>query len=101
MATYTELFDLGSNTALRNRISIALVIKAQALLAVASPTANEVKWANSAITDPILLADKLMNYVLAANKAATTSQIISATDSAIQTNVDAAIDKLIAGGIVS
>jgi len=41
-----------------------------------------------------------MKYVIAANKALSIAQINGASDSAIQTNVDQAIDALVAGGIV-
>lgn len=100
MATYAEIFDLRSNNALRNKIAVAVVVKAQTLIDLASPTAGQLSWANNAMNNPIASADKIMHYVLAANKSSTTSQISSASDSAIQTNVDAAADKLIAGGIV-
>ena len=101
MATYAEIFDIKSNAALRNKVAVACVVKAQGLIDEATPTNNEVAWANAAILNPVSMADKIMNYVLAANKSATKSQIESASDATIQTNVDAAIDKLIAGGIVS
>lgn len=98
MATYTELFDLRSDSALRNRVAVAVAVKAQAILALASPTAAQVAWASAAIGDPIGKADSLLNYVLAANKSATVTQIKTATDAAVQTQVDAAVDKLVAGG---
>jgi hypothetical protein len=101
MATYAELFDLRSNSALRNKIAVACVKKAQTLLDQASPTVAEVAWANTTIGNPIAMADKIMNYVLVANSSVAVSQITGATDSAIQTNVDAAAAKLIGGGITS
>ncbi len=101
MATYQELFDLRSDSSLRNKVAVACVKKAQALLAGGTPTANEVARASSTLSSPIAQADKLFAYVLAANSAATVSQIQNATDTAIQTNVDTAADALIAGGITS
>ncbi len=98
MATYAELFDLRTNSELRNKIAVAVTIKAQALIDAENPTAGQISWANAAIENPVSKADVLMNYVLAANKAATSAQISGAADSAIQTNVNAAVDKLIAGG---
>lgn len=98
MATYAELYDLRSDSALRNKVAVAVAVKAQALLDLASPTAGQVAWAKAAIDAPIAKADSLLNYVLAKNKAASTSQILAATDAAIQSNVDAAVDKIIAGG---
>lgn len=98
MATYTELFDLRSDSNLRNRVAVAACIKAQALLALASPTVKQVAWAVAAIGDPIGVADDLLNYVLAANKAATVAQIQAVTDANLQTAVDAAADKILSGG---
>lgn len=98
MATYTELFELRANSALRNKIAVAIAVKAQALIDLASPTSAQIAWANSAIQNPIGKADTLLNYVLAANKARTVAQIEVATDTEIQTAVNSAVDKLIAGG---
>lgn len=94
MATYTELFDLRSNSDLRNRVAVACAIKAQAIIDSATPTAAQLTWARAAIADPIAKANELLNYVLAANKSATASQIAGASDAAIQTNVGAAVDRL-------
>lgn len=99
MATYAELYDLRSNAALKNRVAIAVMVKAQALLAGASPTAAQVAWAANAIRDPDGKASQLYPYVLAANAAATVAQINAATDAAIQSSVNAAADALIAGNI--
>lgn len=98
MASYQELYDLRSDSTLRNKVAVAVAVKAQTLLDGASPTAGQVAWANNAISNPVGKADTLMNYVLAANKALTVAQITGATDAAIQSNVNSAVDKLIAGG---
>ena len=101
MSTYAELYDLRSNSALRNKIAVAVVKKAQSLLDGGTPTSTEVAWASNAISNPNQQAEKIVNYVLAANSAASTATILSASDVAIQANVDSAVDALIAGGIVS
>ena len=101
MATYAELFDIQTDAVLRNKIQIAVIVKAQALIDLASPTANQVTWAANALNDPTKMMTKIMPYVLAANKSATQSNILSASDSAVQTNVGAAVDKLISGGVVN
>ncbi len=98
MATYAEIYDLRSNSDFRNKVAVAAAVKAHALLSLASPSAAQVTWATATLANPISKADSLINYVLAANKSATTGQILAATDTAIQTNVDAAVDKIIAGG---
>lgn len=100
MATYSELFAIQNDATLRNKIQVAVTVKAQSLLDLASPTANQVLWASNALNNPTQTMVRIMPYVLAANKSATQSQITGASDSAVQTNVDAAVDKLIAGGVV-
>lgn len=98
MATYAELFDLRTDSSLRNRIAVAVAIKAQSLIDGESPTAAEIAWANEAIRDPEGKAMTLQNYVLAANANASVSQIQNASDTAVQNNVNKAVDALIAGG---
>jgi hypothetical protein len=98
MATYAELFELRADSPLRNRVTVAVVVKAQGLIDGASPTAAEITWSEEALRSPVSRATEILNYVLAANKAATVANITGATDAAIQSNVDAAADALIAGG---
>ena len=98
MATYAELYELRSDSSLRNRVAMAVAVKAQALIDGNSPTAAQIAWASAAISNPTSKADMLMNYVLAANKDASVGQISSASDAAIQSNVDAAVDALVDGG---
>lgn len=101
MATYAELFNIQNDPTLRNKILIAVTVKAQALIDLASPNAGQVTWAANALSSPVAMMTKVMPYVLAANKSASQATILAASDSAVQTNVDAAVDKLIAGGVVS
>ena len=95
MATYDELYALRSNTALRNRIRVAVTKKAQALIALAAPSNAQLVWARDALNSPESKADAIFAYLLAANSAATVSQIETATDATIQGHVDAAADKLL------
>jgi hypothetical protein len=100
MATYLELYDeYQSDADLRNKVAVACCDKARALIALASPTATQITWASNALANPTQAAAKLLPYVLVVNKASTVSQIKQASDATIQTNVDTAVDKLIAGGI--
>jgi len=98
MASYIELFDLRSNEDLRNKVAVAIVIKAAGLLRGSSPTVSQVTWANEALITPMDKAKNLLNFLLADNNNLTVAQIVNATDSAIQTKVDIAVDALIAGG---
>lgn len=101
MATYIELYDeYQSDAALRNKVAVACVVKAQALIDLASPTANQISWAGNCLDNPARTAAKLLPYVLAANSSATLAQIKAASDATIQTNVNACVDKLISGGIL-
>ncbi len=99
MATYQELFELGADSALRNKVAVAAVIKAEGLIGGASPTNTQIAWANNTLRDVSGRARTLLFYVLAANKGSTVLQIQSAADTAIQSNVDTVVDAMIAGGI--
>ena len=83
MATYSALFGIRSNSDLRNKVAVAVTVKAQELIDGTNPTVNEITWASNAIANPISQADKILNYVLAANKSASVTNIINATDSVI------------------
>ncbi|HEY4759901.1 MAG TPA: hypothetical protein VIH42_04910 [Thermoguttaceae bacterium] len=100
MATYEELFNLRTNTALRNKLAVAAVIKAQAYVVGATPTLNQLTWASNTFANPLHEADELMNYILAANKDLSTAQINGASDSAVQSQVNTAVEALVTGGIV-
>lgn len=95
MATYLELEALRNDETLIPKVSMAAVIKAQSLIDAASPTAGQVEWANETLRNPRDRARVLVRYVIAANKGLDVAAIKAASDSAIQTNVDAAVDKLI------
>ena len=98
MATYLELYALRADSDLQDKTAVAVAKKAQTLLDGATPTAAEVAWALEAIQSPKEKANSMLYYVLAANSTLTVAQIQSATDSALQSNVDAAADAIIAGG---
>lgn len=98
MATYEELYDLRSNTLLRNKVAVAVVVAAEAKL-TGTPTAAEAKWARSVVANPNNAANETLNLVLAANKDIAAGAISSASDTAIQSNVDSVVDGLIAGEV--
>jgi hypothetical protein len=82
---------LKGDSDLQDRITVAVDKKSQDILDSVSPTTSQVTWAFEAIQNLKQKALSIMNYVLAANSAASTA--------AIQTNVDAAVDVLISGGV--
>jgi hypothetical protein len=96
MATYEEIYDIAlgdQNTkALRQRVAVAAVIKAVDILAEASPSQARKDWALSALSQPNDPA--LFHYVLGANESVAQASILAASDSAVQTNVDSAVDAL-------
>lgn len=94
MATYEELFVLGVNTSLRNKVVTAAQIKAVAISDLATPTQLQIDWAAGAFASPISTAEIIYPAVLAANKDLDVSQITAASDAAIQTNVDDIVDNI-------
>jgi hypothetical protein len=99
MATYTELYALwGSNSAstLRQKISVAIAIKANAIAKSANPTDAQKTFAKAALADPDQYQQAVFNYILAEYNAQATSAIIGATDAQVQAAVDATINTLLA-----
>lgn len=97
MATYTELRDLFSDDALRNRVTTATVIAAQGLLAGSpAPTTAESVWASKVLSGPDGEGARMFMAVLAANSGQTVANIQGATDAQIQTNVDAVVPQIVA-----
>ena len=95
MATYSELAALvADNQALRAKVLVAVIIKAEDILGEVTPTADRLAWASSALASPSAVTDELYHYVLAANSGATVTNILGATDAAIQANVDTAVNAL-------
>ena len=108
MATYLELYDLiDSNRLLENRLSrvapsdlekrvvVATLVAAdtvrEELVSVPNHT-QRMTWAARANRNINEVAGEMFRGVVAANDNATLSAIESASDSTVQTNVDALID---------
>lgn len=104
MAAYEEIAGIYSTADRQNllsKIMVAVTIKAQTFIDGGAPTADQMTWASRVLTTPQTEAEKIMRYVLAANNTATLQAITGATDSTIQSNVDAAVDALVGAGITS
>ena len=100
MATYEELYGLRSDSALKNRVTVACIISAEGIMSEDGGTpnhANRLIWAATVFASPSQEADRMYWAVLAANQGASVAQIQSATDSAIQTNVDDHVDLFATG----
>lgn len=100
MATYLDLARLPQTDPteygeLEEKVKVAVAIKAQAIADSGTGTAGQIAWAKTALRSTSQEARIVINYVLAANNGATTANVLSATDAAIQDNVDSAVDDLL------
>lgn len=98
MATYIELHALrGATTAdaLRQKITVALAIKANTISKLPTPTPAQKEFAVAALRDPESYLGLVLNFILAENNAATTGAITGASDSLVQTAVNSAVDTLL------
>lgn len=100
MATYSEIYDLQNEAALRNRMAVAVVIAADTIRAEPPATANHANrllWAKAALANPHGEAVRVLWGVLAQNKALTVAQITGASDASLQTAVNNTIDLFATG----
>ncbi len=90
MATYSELRSLFSDDDLRHRVETAVIIAAEAELSASPGSVEGRAWGLMALRNTSGWGRTGFLSVLASNKAATVAVIQGASDSTIQTNVDAA-----------
>ena len=98
MATYIELQSLrGSmlSSPLREKINVAIIIKANILAKLPTPTAAQVNWAKSALDSPEHFQSIVLNYILADYNTQTSTVIQNATDAQVQIAVNAAVDTIL------
>jgi len=98
MATYQELYDLTTNVPLLNKVATGVAILAEDIRAEATSVTNHdlrLAWAKRALFNVDGTARSLMWVILAMNKAATVTQIDTASDASIQTAVNAAVELLL------
>ena len=91
MATYIELSQLMEQTDLLRKVGVAARVAAEAIRVNGAATAAQKAWAREALENNANVSRKLLGSVLIQNKNATVAQIESASDSTIQTAVDAAV----------
>lgn len=95
MAIYTDLYALpGSAETLRQKIVVAIAVKANAIAKLASPTVGQRQWAKDALTAPAEYLPAVMNYIIADYNTAATTSIVNATDAQVQAAVNSAVDTL-------
>lgn len=98
MATYNELREIaeGENGAdIRNRLAMAVAIKAHAILQTATPSQAEKDWALEALQKPHTKVDEMVFYLVADNAAQTVAAILVVTDAVMQARVNDAVDALV------
>ena len=97
MATYTEIANIQDDPLWNDflsKIRVACVIKASEIIDSATPSTTGLDWAKATINNPVSAGNAVAYYVVAKNANATLAQIYNATDNAVKTNVDAAVDVL-------
>jgi hypothetical protein len=95
MATYAELLTANEDPTLHNKIKVACIVAAEKVRIEATSVTNHasrIVWAKSVFANPNFEVDRMKWAVLAQNRAAQLTDIVNATDAAVQTAVDAAID---------
>lgn len=102
MATYTEIRNLYNDSAMRNKVATAIAIAADTVMrgndnsAPFSQTAGDhdkrVVWAKEVLGSTENWTNQFWQAVLAANNTLTVAQITGATDAALQTKVNEAVD---------
>lgn len=98
MATLLELYDLRYNEDIKKRVTSAVAIAAQAIVAESDQTANHVNrviWANTALKDTQLAMEQIMWRVL--GNATIAASGVSSTDNDIQFVVNSLIDFVATG----
>jgi len=103
MATYGELASIREQSGwaeFQNKVRVAAAIKAVAIFETTTPAPTQaaIDWATAAIRSPSVGGDSVLWYVIGANDTATLAQILSASDTAIQDNVNEAVGVIVAGG---
>ncbi len=94
MATYIELRGLFNNDVLVNKVTFAVLVALDNILA-GTPTAADKAYAYAVTSNIKAETKKVLMLVLAANKDLPLASIQSASDSAIQTKVDIIVPILI------
>lgn len=90
MATYSELRTLFTDDDLRHRVEAAVVIAAEAELAISPGSVNGRVWGLKVLQASSQWGRTGFLSLLASNKTASVSAIKGASDTTIQTGVDAA-----------
>ena len=97
MATYLELAAArGATTSdpLKQKITVAIAIKANLISNDAVPSQQLLTWAQSALTAPDQYLWPMLNYIFAEYHTAPIATITNATDTQVQDAVNVAVDTI-------
>jgi hypothetical protein len=94
--TYAEILAAFADQGLKDKVKVAMIVSADAIRAEDPRTVpnHEARkqWARLAFQEPDSQVPAILWAVLAQNKALTSAQVLAASDSAVQTAVDAAVN---------
>lgn len=97
MATYLELAEITEENGWGDFFSktvTATQVKAAAIIDSTSPSSVALDWAKECLKTPRQSALDLVAYVIVSNNGISIAQILGASDGAIQSNIDSAVDAL-------
>ena len=95
MATLLELLKAAQNDDLKQKVRAACMIAANMIMKEDPPPVNHavrLAWARSVYENPEAIGKKMLWAVIAQNNAVALSAITGASDAAVQTAVNAAVD---------
>lgn len=95
MATLAEIWTLLEDPALKEKVSAACLIAAETVRTEDAGTANHANrliWAKQTFKNPVGAGQNFLKALLAANSTLTVAQLQGATDAAIQTAVNNAVN---------
>ena len=95
MATLLELLTAAQSDVLKQKVRAACIVAASTIMTENTATPNHagrLAWARSVYENPEVIGKKMLWAVIAQNNAVALSAITGASDAAIQTAVNAAID---------
>ena len=97
MAAYNDLYDALNGQGfkeLSNRVWVATLVKAKAVIADANAPAARLNWAKNVFSDADREAHQLLLNLIGGNVGLTIAALTAVNDATVQTAVNTAIDAL-------
>lgn len=92
---YTEVPVAATDPTLNLKVRVACIIAAEGVFTEAQATVNHVNrllWAKATMIDPVTAGNRMMWAVLSQNMATPLANVLIASDAAVQTAVNLAVD---------